>query len=109
MSCFKYIQALFWAIGALALPHYDFKDSSLGSLSPRALPVGTCNSATPCENGACCGSNNLCGYSPLECGTGCASNCDAKAACGQYGTPGQQKCPLNVCCSEFGSLPPSKS
>ncbi|KAI0888397.1 glycosyl hydrolases family 18-domain-containing protein [Annulohypoxylon maeteangense] len=72
------------------------------SLVSRALPIGTCNPNTPCPNGACCGSNGLCGYSPAECGTGCTSNCDAKAACGQYGKPGQQKCPLNVCCSEFG-------
>ena len=41
----------------------------------RDLPTGTCNSATPCVNGACCGSNNLCGYSPSTCGTGCHSNC----------------------------------
>ncbi|KAI2464656.1 glycosyl hydrolases family 18-domain-containing protein [Annulohypoxylon bovei var. microspora] len=72
------------------------------SLVSRALPIGTCDPNTPCPNGACCGSNGLCGYSPTECGTGCASNCDAKAACGQYGKPGQQTCPLNVCCSEFG-------
>ncbi|KAI0437933.1 family 18 glycosyl hydrolase [Xylaria telfairii] len=71
----------------------------------RALPIGTCNSGTPCENAACCGgkNNNLCGYSPGECGPGnCTSNCDAKAECGQYGKPGQQNCPLNVCCSKFG-------
>ncbi|KAK0100840.1 hypothetical protein ONS95_007287 [Cadophora gregata] len=72
------------------------------SLLPRALPIGTCNPTTPCPNGACCGSNGLCGYSPAECGTGCLFNCDAKAACGQFGTPGKQNCPLNVCCSKFG-------
>lgn len=72
------------------------------SLVARALPIGTCDASTSCPNGACCGSNGLCGYSPLECGAGCSSNCDAKAACGQYGTPGQQTCPLNVCCSQFG-------
>ncbi|KAH9206557.1 hypothetical protein DL95DRAFT_375269 [Leptodontidium sp. 2 PMI_412] len=72
------------------------------SLLPRALPIGTCDPTTPCPNGACCGSNGLCGYSPTECGTGCLFNCDAKAACGQYGKPGSQTCPLNVCCSEFG-------
>ncbi|KAF3021588.1 hypothetical protein E8E14_013534 [Neopestalotiopsis sp. 37M] len=74
-------------------------------LIQRALPIGTCNAQTPCENAACCGgkNNNLCGYSPGECGAGnCTSNCDAKAECGQYGKPGQQKCPLNVCCSKFG-------
>ncbi|KFZ22959.1 hypothetical protein V502_02560 [Pseudogymnoascus sp. VKM F-4520 (FW-2644)] len=38
------------------------------SLVPRALPIGTCDSSTPCPNGACCGSNGLCGYSPTECG-----------------------------------------
>ncbi|KAI0467970.1 glycosyl hydrolases family 18-domain-containing protein [Xylaria cf. heliscus] len=73
-----------------------------GNLMRRDLPIGTCNADTPCPNGACCGSNGLCGYSPDECGSGCTSNCDAKAACGQYGTPGSQKCPLNVCCSQFG-------
>lgn len=41
----------------------------------RDLPTGTCNSNTPCANGACCGSNNLCGYSPASCGSGCQSNC----------------------------------
>lgn len=100
---FTYIVALSWAIEALALPQYDLIHSVGIQLTPRALPVGTCNPDTPCENGACCGSNNLCGYSPTECGTGCMSNCNAKAQCGQYGTPGQQSCPLNVCCSKFGS------
>ncbi|KAI1827703.1 glycosyl hydrolases family 18-domain-containing protein [Xylaria intraflava] len=71
-------------------------------LSRRDLPIGTCNAQTPCPNGACCGSNGLCGYSPAECGSGCTSNCNAKAACGQYGAPGSQNCPLNVCCSQFG-------
>jgi chitinase len=73
------------------------------SLLPRGLPTGTCNSQTPCENAACCGTNGLCGYSPSECSKGnCTSNCDAKAECGQYAAGGNQKCPLNVCCSEFG-------
>jgi chitinase len=71
-------------------------------LFSRALPIGTCDPNTPCPNGACCGNNGLCGYSPLECGTGCHSNCDAKAECGQYGTPGSNTCPLDVCCSQFG-------
>ena len=71
-------------------------------LHKRDLPIGTCNAQTPCPNGACCGSNGLCGYSPAECGSGCSSNCDAKAECGQYGSPGKQNCPLNVCCSQFG-------
>ncbi|KAH8899991.1 glycoside hydrolase [Thozetella sp. PMI_491] len=72
------------------------------SLHARSLPTGTCNAGTPCENGACCGSNNLCGYSPASCGTGCQHNCDAKAECGPYAADGKQSCPLNVCCSEFG-------
>ncbi|KAI1870410.1 uncharacterized protein JN550_005338 [Neoarthrinium moseri] len=75
------------------------------NLKDRALPTGTCNAQTPCENAACCGgnNNNLCGYSPGECGTGnCTSNCDAKAECGQYGKEGKQQCPLGVCCSQFG-------
>lgn len=71
-------------------------------LAERDLPTGTCNAATPCVNGACCGSDNLCGYSPKSCGTGCQHNCNAKAQCGPYAAAGQQKCPLNVCCSEFG-------
>lgn len=105
MRFFGYIPALSWAIGALALPQHDFIHSLMGRLVTRSLPIGTCNSNTPCENGACCGSNGLCGYSPTECATGCTSNCDAKAECGQYGTPGKQHCPLNVCCSQFGSVP----
>ncbi|KAE9377607.1 glycoside hydrolase family 18 protein [Stipitochalara longipes BDJ] len=68
----------------------------------RDLPTGTCNSNTPCANGACCGSNNLCGYSPASCGTGCQSNCNSTAECGPYAAKGEGKCPLNVCCSEFG-------
>ncbi|KAM0798075.1 glycoside hydrolase superfamily [Usnea florida] len=96
------IVILCWALEALSLPHLDPEPRLVNHLNQRALPVGTCNSDTPCVNGACCGSNNLCGYSPTECGTGCSSNCNAKAECGQYGTPGQQRCPLNVCCSKFG-------
>ncbi|KAI2635311.1 hypothetical protein GGS21DRAFT_489974 [Xylaria nigripes] len=76
---------------------------SLELISGRALPIGTCNAGTPCENAACCGTNGLCGYSPTECGQGnCTSNCDAKAECGQYGKDGSQNCPLGVCCSQFG-------
>ena len=93
---------LHWALEAASLPHLDPEPRLVDHLNLRALPVGTCNSDTPCVNGACCGSNNLCGYSPTECGTGCSSNCNAKAECGQYGIPGQQRCPLNVCCSKFG-------
>lgn len=73
-------------------------------LRARDLPVGTCDATTPCVNSACCGSNRLCGYSPLECGSGCTSNCDAKADCGQFGVPGSQNCPLGVCCSTFGQV-----
>ena len=96
------IVVLAWALSAFSLPQLDPTPPLGNNLNLRALPVGTCNSDTPCVNGACCGSNNLCGYSPTECGTGCSSNCNAKAECGQYGTPGQQQCPLNVCCSKFG-------
>ncbi|KAJ5501720.1 Glycoside hydrolase superfamily [Penicillium expansum] len=71
-------------------------------LQTRDLPTGTCNANTPCVNGACCGSDNLCGYSPKSCATGCQSNCNAKAECGPYAVAGSQGCPLNVCCSEFG-------
>lgn len=66
------------------------------------LPTGTCNAATPCANGACCGANNLCGYSAAFCGTGCQHNCDAKSECGPYAPANAQHCPLSVCCSEFG-------
>lgn len=96
------IVVLSWALEAFSLPQVDPTPPLVNPLNLRALPVGTCNSGTPCVNGACCGSNNLCGYSPTECGTGCSSNCNAKAECGQYGNPGQQHCPLNVCCSKFG-------
>lgn len=96
----------FWVISARAYAVHGQHDTlhhhKSRALVPRALPIGTCNADTPCPNGACCGSNGLCGYSPAECGSGCASNCDAKAECGQYGKPGQQNCPLNVCCSKFG-------
>lgn len=44
-------------------------------LDKRDLPTGTCNAATPCVNGACCGKDNLCGYSLKSCGTGCQHNC----------------------------------
>lgn len=48
---------------------------TLFELQERDLPTGTCDSNTPCVNGACCGTDNLCGYSPKSCGTGCQSNC----------------------------------
>ena len=106
--------------------NYFLLNSPFGILTNRLaaetldLPTGTCNSETPCVNGACCsivsdypdnsaGTTNssqqsgLCGYSPAECGAGnCSSNCLAKAECGQYGAPGKQNCPLGVCCSQFG-------
>ncbi|KAI2465893.1 hypothetical protein F4781DRAFT_424486 [Annulohypoxylon bovei var. microspora] len=41
----------------------------------RALPTGTCNANTPCENAACCGTNGLCGYSPTECGAATTRAC----------------------------------
>jgi hypothetical protein len=62
----------------------------------------TCGPGKPCVNGACCGKDGWCGYSPTYCGDGCQSNCDAKAPCGEYAdTPGKT-CPLNVCCSKHG-------
>ena len=91
--------------------HRDLHKSrgqSLNSISTsiplvkRELPTGTCNAQTSCANGACCGSDNLCGYSIKSCGTGCQHNCDAKSECGPYAPAETQKCPLNVCCSEFG-------
>ncbi|KAI0505902.1 glycoside hydrolase [Xylaria bambusicola] len=85
--------------------YYPPKFGTSGNLSLSSrdvLPVGECNAATPCVNGACCGTDNLCGYSPKSCGTGCQHNCDAKAGCGPYAVEGAQSCPLNVCCSEFG-------
>lgn len=43
-----------------------------------------CGPEQECDNGACCGKNNVCGYGPVYCGDGCQSNCDAKAECGEY-------------------------
>ena len=45
-------------------------------LAARDLPTGTCNSGTPCANGACCSKKNLCGYSKDFCGDGCQHNCE---------------------------------
>ncbi|KAH6658131.1 glycoside hydrolase superfamily [Truncatella angustata] len=113
-----FLSVIFCSLSVLAAPFEDIVaiEAKLHSpiplgldllLNTRALPTGTCNAQTPCENAACCGgnNNNLCGYSPGECGAGnCTSNCDAKAECGQYGKTGQQNCPLDVCCSKFGRL-----
>jgi chitinase len=111
---FSYIVVALVPLGNVGREHLDIdihadspgvtklKGRSFQSIIGRSLPVGTCNADTPCENGACCGSDNLCGYTKKECGTGCQSNCNAKAECGPYGRPGSQKCPLNVCCSKFG-------
>lgn len=62
----------------------------------------TCGPDKPCVNGACCGEDGWCGYSPTYCGDGCQSNCGAKAECGQYAASPGTGCPLNVCCSEHG-------
>lgn len=62
----------------------------------------SCSKDKPCSNGACCGSEGVCGYGPTCCGGGCTSNCDAHAECGQYAQKPGQECPLNVCCSQFG-------
>ena len=104
---------LSWGLCKATSPSYGIKVDARGhevskeqsselSIFGRDLPVGTCDANTPCANGACCGSDNLCGYSPKQCGTGCRFNCDAKAECGPYAPDGKQVCPLNVCCSEFG-------
>ena len=45
-------------------------------LAARDLPTGTCNTETPCANGACCSKTNLCGYSRDFCGDGCQHNCE---------------------------------
>lgn len=58
----------------------------------------TCSSHRECDNGACCGKSNVCGFGPVYCGDGCQSNCDAKAECGQYAKVNGTTCPLNVCC-----------
>lgn len=47
-------------------------------LAPRDLPIGTCNSGTPCANGACCSKTKLCGYSKDFCGDGCQHNCKSR-------------------------------
>lgn len=72
MASFKSFFLLFCLtpifVASTTLPHaFD--------LQKRDLPTGTCNANTPCVNGACCGSDNLCGYSPKSCATGCQSNC----------------------------------
>lgn len=56
----------------------------------------SCKKGKPCSNGACCGSEGVCGYGPVYCGDGCISNCDAHAECGQYAENPGQECPLNV-------------
>lgn len=48
-------------------------------LAARDLPTGTCNSGTPCANGACCSKTNLCGYSKDFCGAGCQHNCEFRS------------------------------
>ncbi|KAI1382677.1 family 18 glycosyl hydrolase [Hypoxylon trugodes] len=101
---------LLYAIGVSSVPYKGidiagvklnhFESATLLSsslLDSRALPVGTCNADTPCDNAACCGgkNNNLCGYSPGECGTGfggcgdvnrpsCGGNSIAKRTIGYY-------------------------
>ncbi|KAL3418149.1 class III chitinase [Phlyctema vagabunda] len=69
-----------------------------------ATPVGavTCSASSPCVDGTCCGSNNLCGYKEEHCGAGCQSNCEARAMCGVDSASGSEKCGLNLCCSYFG-------
>ncbi|KAH7120620.1 hypothetical protein EDB81DRAFT_666993 [Dactylonectria macrodidyma] len=62
----------------------------------------TCGPDKPCSNGACCGEDGWCGYSPTYCGDGCQSNCNSKAECGQYAATPGETCPLNVCCSQHG-------
>ncbi|KAI9923857.1 hypothetical protein MW887_008162 [Aspergillus wentii] len=61
-----------------------------------------CGPDQECDNGACCGPSNVCGFGPVYCGDGCQSNCKAKAPCGQYAEEPGAECPLKVCCSEFG-------
>ena len=91
------LSLLLFGVFALVSAHFNpsvelAKDSrsSLG-LATRDLPTGTCNADTPCVNGACCGTNGLCGYSPTECGSG---NCTVSA----------------ISCSRFNisPLPPSQ-
>ncbi|KAK2773012.1 chitinase [Colletotrichum kahawae] len=76
------------------MPDLIFMDTQLGDY--------TCGPDKPCSNGACCGEDGWCGYSPTYCGDGCQSNCDAKAECGEFAATAGQTCPLNVCCFEFG-------
>ena len=67
--------------------HRSYGEVSVQSLNPRLttvplgardLPIGTCNSGTPCANGACCSKTNLCGYSKDFCGDGCQHNCKSQ-------------------------------
>ena len=64
----------------LRTPNEDGYDSLANNetaiqLFGRDLPIGTCNKDTPCPNGACCGDDNLCGYTDKQCGKGCRSHC----------------------------------
>ncbi len=126
---FDILTALFAGVVSLTAATSSIKSDLLGQslksrlttlpLEDRDLPIGTCNSGTPCANGACCTKTNLCGYSKDFYGSGCHYNDnskspeskppsnlvrlgDAKAQCGPYAAEGQQKCPLHICCSEFG-------
>ncbi|KAJ7114949.1 hypothetical protein C8R44DRAFT_984268 [Mycena epipterygia] len=69
-----------------------------------SLPLGSCTSAIPCSNGACCnGASGFCGFGSDFCGAGvCTSNCNAQAECGKDAPPANTTCPLKVCCSKFG-------
>lgn len=92
--------------------HHDRHwDVGARDLSVLKLPIAksgegqndfTCGPDKPCYNGACCGEDGWCGYSPKYCDTGCQSNCNATAECGEYSPSGDATCRLNVCCSEFG-------
>ena len=65
-------------------PYAESNEQSLNprlttvSLEARDLPIGTCNSGTPCANGPCCSKTNLCGYSKDFCGNGCQHNCKSQ-------------------------------
>ncbi|KAI5198888.1 glycoside hydrolase [Aureobasidium subglaciale] len=72
--------------------------------SSNSHPDYTCGPDRPCQNKACCGKSNVCGFGELYCGDGCQSHCDAKAECGRDATTPGTECPLNVCCRCIGCV-----
>ena len=80
-------------------------------LHPRDLPTGTCNAATPCANKACCGKDNLCGYSPKSCASGCQHNCRSSSLSVsthwlKYASRRCKSRMRSLCCCRQAEMPP---